>query len=124
MQNIINWFEIATTDFERALSFYGTVMDMKLEKWPMGDHQMAFFPMEKDSPSVSGAIVMGEGYTPSADGTKVYLNCGDDLQPFLDRVEPAGGKVMMPKTQISPEHGFMALFMDTEGNALAMHSRS
>jgi predicted enzyme related to lactoylglutathione lyase len=54
----------------------------------------------------------------------VYLNANPDLQDVLDRVERAGGKIMVPKTQISPEYGYMAVIIDTEGNRIAFHSIS
>jgi predicted enzyme related to lactoylglutathione lyase len=36
----------------------------------------------------------------------------------------AGGKVTMPKTKISDEIGFMAFFVDSEGNGMALHSNN
>jgi predicted enzyme related to lactoylglutathione lyase len=55
------------------------------------------------------------------DGSTVYLNGGEDLSHSLAKVEPAGGKIMMPKTSLG-ENGFMALFIDSEGNKVAFHS--
>ena len=54
-------------------------------------------------------------------GAKIYLNGNPDLSDALSRIEKAGGKVTMPKTQIG-EFGFMAFFTDTEGNTVALHS--
>jgi hypothetical protein len=42
----------------------------------------------------------------------------------LDRIESAGGKIYQPKTKISDEHGFMGVFIDTEGNRVALHSNA
>lgn len=74
------------------------------------------------TPAVGGAIAHGPGYEPSGVGTIVYLNGGEDLQRVLDRVEGAGGRVLMEKTQITPDLGFHARFQDTEGNVVALHS--
>jgi predicted enzyme related to lactoylglutathione lyase len=52
----------------------------------------------------------------------VYLNANPDVQRVLDKVEKAGGKIIVPKTQISPEYGYMAVIEDTEGNRVAFHS--
>jgi uncharacterized protein len=41
---------------------------------------------------------------------------------YLDKIEAAGGKIVVPKNEISPEYGFMAVFIDTEGNRIALHS--
>lgn len=81
--------------------------------------EMAFFPSED---GVGGAVVSGDGYEPNDKGSLVYLNGGEDLSDALSRVEKAGGKVIVPKTQISPEIGHFALFIDTEGNKVALHS--
>ena len=53
----------------------------------------------------------------------IYLNANPDLSDALSRVEQAGGKVTMPKTGIG-ENGFMAFFIDTEGNRMGMHSNN
>lgn len=119
MTNAINWFEIPATDIERAVKFYGAILAKELAvNEPMPGYKMAQFPAEE---GVSGAVLQGEGYTPSSSGSVVYLNGGDDLQTVLDRVEAAGGQVAMAKTNIG-ENGFMAYFTDTEGNKVGLHS--
>lgn len=70
---------------------------------------------------VTGGIVQGEGFNPSTNGVLIYLNGGDDLSEPLARVDAAGGKVLLPKTAIGG-NGFMAHFLDTEGNKIALHS--
>jgi len=120
MNNLINWFEIPATDFERAVTFYKTVLGTPIEETEMFGTKMGFFP--SDGKNVSGAIVQGADYMPSAEGVLVYLNGGNDLQPVLEKVEAAGGKVIVPKTQISPEMGYFGMFIDTEGNKMAVHS--
>lgn len=123
MANVINWFEIPARNFDRACEFYGKILDGEIHKMdtPMGS-KMGFFP-HRDPQSVGGAIVFGEGYEPSAKGSVVYLNAGNDLAVALGKVEAAGGKIVMPKTSIG-ENGFMAHFTDTEGNRVALHSMS
>lgn len=58
----------------------------------------------------------------SGDGTIVYLDAGDDLQKVADKIEANSGNVIMPKSAIAPEKGFYAMFIDTEGNKLGLHS--
>lgn len=120
MQNVINWFEIPVADFDRASRFYGAVLDASLEAMDMDGTRMGMFP--SDGRNVSGAIVHGEDYVPGTQGTLVYLAGGDDLSPMLARVAAAGGEVIVPKTRISPEFGWFALFIDTEGNRVGLHS--
>lgn len=122
LKNSIVWGEIPVTDFERAKKFYSAIYDYEMYTQQMGPHLMGFLPMERDSQGIGGAIVSGEGYVPSRQGSLIYLNGGKDLNVVLNRVEKAGGKVLQPKTQITPEIGYFALLIDTEGNKVALHS--
>ncbi len=116
----VNWFEIPVTDFARAKAFYQTVLAITIEPMEMGPITMGFFTM--DQTAVGGAIVHGDGGAPSAQGTIVYLNGGEDLAPMLARVASAGGSTVVPKTDIGNGFGYFAHFMDTEGNKVGLHS--
>lgn len=120
MQNLINWFEIPAADFGRAVSFYKSILGLDINETEMFGTKMGFFPT--DGTNVSGAIVQGEDYKPSTDGVVAYLNGGNDLQNVLDRVGENNGHVIVPKTQISPEMGYFGMFIDSEGNKMAVHS--
>ena len=120
MKNAVNWFEIPANDIDRAVKFYGTVLNTELQQQEMMGTKMAFFTNETEG--VGGSICSGEGYTPSANGAKIYLNGGEDLAEPLSRVEAAGGKVVLPKTKITDEIGYMATFIDSEGNSVSFHS--
>ena len=50
------------------------------------------------------------------------MNGGEDLNQVLNRVESSGGRVLLPKQQINEDAGYFALFIDSEGNKLALHS--
>ncbi len=116
----ISWFEIPAQDFDRAVKFYSAVIGRELPKHEMNGSQMAFF--STDPLEVSGVIIKGEGAEPSAKGVLIYLNGGEDLSLPLDRIEEAGGSVVVPKTKISDDLGYFAIFIDSEGNRLAFHS--
>lgn len=120
MSSALNWFEIPVADFVRAKRFYETVLDRPIEPMAMGPVTMGM--LSSDQNAVGGAIVHGDGGSPSSAGTLVYLNEGDDLAPMLARVEAAGGSVVVPKTEIGNDFGFFAHFMDTEGNKVGLHS--
>jgi hypothetical protein len=62
-----------------------------------------------------------EGMSPGVGGTIVYLNVEGELDAVISRIEPAGGKLLRPRFAIG-EHGFIAIFMDTEGNVVGLHS--
>lgn len=121
-ENALNWFEISVTDISRAKKFYETIFGIQMDQQEMMGMQMAFFPAEDMNSKVSGGLVQGPMHKPSADGAKIYLNGNPDLSHALSKVEAAGGKVLMPKTKISDDIGYMAFFSDPEGNTVALHS--
>jgi len=120
MKNAINWFEIPVTDFERAKKFYETLFGAEIMEMPFPGGRYGMLPTDMQN-GVGGGLAQGEGFVPSDKGTIVYLNGGDDLSIPLSKIENAGGKIIIPKTSIG-ENGFMAHFIDTEGNRVALHS--
>lgn len=122
MNNFISIVEIPVTDFARAVKFYRAILDVSIEEVDMDGTQMGVLP--SDGETVSVVLVKGNDYKPTMYGSVLYLNAGNDLQPMLDKVEQNGGQVIVPKSEISPEMGFFALFTDTEGNKLGLHSIS
>ncbi len=123
-KNAISWFEIPTRDLNRAQAFYESVFQIKMSAIDTDPIKMRLFPLENPMGGVGGSLVFNDKfYKPSStDGPLIYLNGNPDLQVFLDRVEKAGGKVLVPKTNISPEYGYMGMFIDTEGNRIALHN--
>jgi len=123
-QNAVNWVEIPVLNFDRAKSFYSKIYDFEMPEMMMGPLRMGFLLFDQEKGGVGAAIVQGETYVPSVQGLKVYLNGGQDLNTVLDRVSSAGGKIILPKTAINPELGFMAIFQDSEGNQIYVHSHN
>jgi len=121
LDHYINWFEIPALNFKRAVDFYKSIFQIEMETNTMNGYSMAFFPTEN---GIGGAVISGEGTEPSEKGPLLYLNGGKNLDAILDRVEPSGGRVLMQKQTINEDAGCFALFIDSEGNKLALHSRS
>ena len=122
--NTLNWFEISVSDIARAKKFYETIFSIQMEEMEMMGMKMAMFPYDPMSGKLSGGLVQSDMHKPSADGAKVYFNGNPDLDEALSKVEAAGGHVVMPKSKISDDIGYMAFFVDTEGNAVALHSNA
>ncbi len=124
MNNAISWFEIPATDLDRAQKFYETIFDITLNPMDTPNIKMRMFPLDDMMTGVGGAVVDSGGFhKPSAtEGVLIYLNGNPDVQNVLDKVEEAGGKIAVPKTEISPDYGFMGVFIDTEGNRIGLHS--
>lgn len=123
MTNSINWFEIPVLNFDRAKEFYSRIYNYEMPEDTMNALRMGFLPMDRDANGIGGAIVQGNGFIPTSLGVKVYLNGGKDLANVLNRVIAAGGEIIVPKTKINDELGYYAVFEDTEGNHLSLHSQ-
>lgn len=120
MNSFVSIFEIPATDISRAVSFYEAILGLNIERMDFPGLEMGLFPYENQM--VTGVIMKGEGSEPSASGVTIYLNGGEDLQIILDKVEKNGGKIIIPKTPHADESGFFAIFLDSEGNKLGLHS--
>lgn len=121
--NSLNWFEIPATDLDRAKKFYEALFAIEMPIMEMGDMKSATFPYEPGSGKAPGGIAQSPMHTPSAEGSVIYLNCNPSIDEVIGRVEANGGQVVMPKMQISPEIGYMAFMIDTEGNKVGLHAQ-
>lgn len=119
--NALNWFEIYVADFDRAKSFYETLLATSMETVE-GEFKMALFPYDMEK-GVGGCLSLCPHSQPGAGGTMVYLNVEGELDAVLSRVTAAGGQITQPRMAIPP-HGFIGIIQDTEGNAVGLHSMS
>ena len=118
-KHLINWFEIPVSDMDRAKKFYEDLLQLQMQPFQIEGLEMVLFPMEDGI--TGGALVRHpDYYKPSEDGRLLYLNANPDIQSVIDRVEPAGGKVLTPRRLITEDIGYMAVFLDTEGNKMAL----
>ena len=123
--NILTWFEIPVADIERAKKFYETILDIEMVIRADGDNEAVFFPYDPNiiqatSGRVTGVLSRSAGNNPSGNGTIVYINASPYIQKVLDKVEPAGGKIVVPKTKMIA--GFIAVIVDSEGNKIGLHA--
>ncbi|MFY0625791.1 MAG: VOC family protein [Reichenbachiella sp.] len=119
MNNLVQWFEIATNDLERAKTFYNKVFDIEFQFIEMPDSKMYMFGAP-DAVGAAGCLLHSTESKPSSDGAVIYFSC-EDVAIQAKRVEEAGGKLLFPKTDIG-EFGFFAQFIDSEGNRIGLHS--
>ena len=136
MTHAISWFELPSSDFDRAIEFYETVLDHELDVYTPEedepqDGRAAMFPAEEGE--VGGMIVGMEEYTtdsgatisyaPTADsGPVVYLTVDGDLDDALSQVESAGGEILVSKEPIPEMDGHYAVITDSEGNRVGLMS--
>lgn len=120
IKNYVSWFEIPATDFKQAVDFYNHIYGIEMTQNITDLNAMAFFPVTS---GIGGAVISGPGSTPSDTGPLIYLNGGYDLNNVLNKVEEAGGRIVMAKTLINKDAGYFAIFIDSQGNKLALHSK-
>jgi uncharacterized protein len=121
--NSLNWFEIPVTDMERAKHFYQVIFSIHMHEENMMGMQMASFPGVPGSGKVGGALVKSDFNKPSMEGILIYLNANPNMDAVLEKVPGVGGTVLVPKTLITEEIGYMAFIADTEGNRIGLHSK-
>jgi predicted enzyme related to lactoylglutathione lyase len=120
MKNALSWFEIPVRDMERACRFYSQIFQIDMKDEAIHGEYIAQFPADDDG--VGGALILGDGYEPSSNGTIVYLNAGEDLNDVLFRVEAAGGRIINSKMEVIPGRVYAAHFQDSEGNNVGLFS--
>jgi hypothetical protein len=120
IKDFVSWFEIPALNFVQATAFYSHIYGIEMTKIDNNGYSMAFFPTKE---GIGGAVVAGPGSIPSDSGPLIYLNGGTDLNNVLSKVPEAGGRIVMEKTFIADDSGYFAIFIDSEGNKLALHSK-
>ncbi|PXX46195.1 MULTISPECIES: VOC family protein [Aquitalea] len=113
--SLIHWFEIPAANFDRAVAFYQQVLQLQLKQEDCMADRIAVFP---DS---SGCIMASPRLPAGGQGCRIYLDGGPDLAATLQRVERAGGKVLLPITTLADGNGDIALMEDSEGNCIGLH---
>ena len=120
--NIVGWFEIPAKDIERAITFYEDVFAYEMKLHDLGGVKMGWFPSNGNTYGTTGTLIQNDHYEPKDNGTLVYFSC-ENIDITLEKVSKAGGKILQPKKKISPDHGSMGVFLDSEGNRVALHSK-
>jgi predicted enzyme related to lactoylglutathione lyase len=119
VKNNVVWFEIPSSDFNRAVTFYETIFGQELNRGDFMDTPTAVFAYDK--PAVSGCIVKEDAVRPGSSGSVVYLNADGIFDDVLARVPKAGGKVVSV-IDLPPGMGRAARIIDSEGNQVGLHT--
>jgi predicted enzyme related to lactoylglutathione lyase len=119
MASPVTWFEIIGKDPVKLQKFYSDVFGWKLT--PPDPRMGNYSLLEDGGKGIRGGVggTLGDG---SEGGPEVlakgrvtiYIEVADP-QAYLDKVSRAGGKVLMPVTEIT-EGTTIALFADPGGN--------
>ncbi|MCB2200967.1 VOC family protein [bacterium] len=107
----VNYFEIIGKDAKKLQNFYQNVFDwtiLPIEE--MGGYGLVNPKENGGADGAVGAAMMPEEPT----GNRIYCMV-PDLDATLEKVVAAGGKVVIPPTEI-PDMVTFALYADPEGN--------
>ena len=127
MENTVVWADIPVTDLDRAMAFYGAVLQRKFTKVEGMDGIALEAPPENASNTpptefpVSFDLALTENTRPSTDGCTIYLNSYGDPEGMIQRAVAAGGEVIMPVQDMGQMVGFIGMFKDSEGNRIGVH---
>jgi len=124
MSNQIVWCDIPVTNLDRAVRFYSAVLGKPVVKQStsaVGGMDYALLP--DAGQDVSGCLLFSKDLKPSADGPTIYLNCEGRLPLAIAVVDLNGGRVLEPRTPMG-DLGFRAIVLDSEGNRIALHSKT
>jgi uncharacterized protein len=118
--NPVVYFEIPVSNMERARFFYERVFKVSLELRDIDGNEMALFPHAEGQPGASGALARGSSYVPGKAGARIYFGVAD-IAETLQLAISAGAQLNYPLTEV-PEYGWVAEFIDVEGNCIALYS--
>ena len=113
------WFDIPVADLERAASFYRAVLGIQMHR---EQFQGAAFYVLEHAGGNGGCLVRSDSPVREG-GVLVYLNVDGRIRDAIAQAGQRGGRILEPVRAIGP-HGFRALILDSEGNRIALHSRS
>lgn len=126
MPNPIVHFEIPADDVARASEFYTKTFGWEINKFDMPSGE-AYYGVrttevdEKHQPTKPGEINGGLMKRKMPDQPFMnYINVAS-IEAVLPNISENGGIIVMPKTEIAPNMGWIAAFKDTEGNIVGLH---
>jgi len=122
MRTLVAFFEIPAVEFNRAIQFYETILNVKLTVMDCGHEKMAFFPEENGLCIGAISWAAGNSFLPSKDGVLVSLSI-ESMEKATESISKLGGKILIPKTKIEAEgRGYFSVFIDCEGNRVGLYS--
>lgn len=120
--NAINWFEIPALDLDRAFQFYTNILNGNVRKGTFGNGDLILFNVPfSTGEAVGGSLVVREGFNPTTEGPNLFINAFGKLSEATNKVESAGGKVLVPFIDLG-KFGFASIIIDSEGNKIGLLS--
>ncbi len=106
--------ELSAEDRDSTAKFYSNLFGWEVQQVP-----------EMNYATFSSQEGLGGGFNPYSEsapaGTTVVYIATDDIVATLREIEKAGGKTLVPKTEIQGM-GWFALFKDISGNRVGLYT--
>ena len=112
---MIKWFEIPADDLERAKRFYTELFGWMIEEFPAPFRKDFLLIRTEDLNTFFGGLTKRQDHSQTA-VNYINVTC---TEKYIKKIEPLGGKVLVPKTAV-PGMGYFAVCQDTEKNAFAI----
>jgi hypothetical protein len=116
-------FEIHADDVNRAIKFYETVFNWRINRW--GETEPAYWLVmtgDEGTPGINGGLMARMG-PPPGDGQPVnaFVNTidVDNFDAYAKAVIKAGGRQVVDRMAV-PRVGWLGYFKDTEGNIFGL----
>ena len=107
----VTWFEISTSGAKAAREFYAELFGWNLQVLEEVNYALVDTGAES---AIAGGIGQAQGPNQVVFYIQVY-----DPQAYLDRIQQAGGKTVVPVTEI-PGMVTFAQFADPQGNVVGL----
>jgi uncharacterized protein len=123
MPNPIVHFEIPADDVARAQTFYQNVFGWKIKQMPIppgGPEYYGVTTRKEGEAGINGGL-MKRNMPGQPFANYVAVKSIDD---FLSKVTANGGSVILPRQEIAPGMGSIAVFKDTEENMMGLYQPS
>jgi len=114
MSHAINWFQISGPNGHALQKFYTQAFGWALQNIPGDNGDLRMVPAGKDG--IAGGIGTSHNKQPNV---AVYISVGDIDAQFA-KIQRAGGRMVMPKTELSGNMGHVAGFTDPAGNWIGL----
>ena len=114
------WFDIPVADLDRATKFYAEVLAIGVAQESFGDFKFSVLDHQDGN---GGCLVPNADEVSAERGILLYMNVDGRIRDAIAKTTAHDGKIIEDIHSIGP-HGFRAIILDSEGNRLALHSRT
>ncbi len=117
----VAWFELPADNVERAGAFYYEVFGWDMSDMGGGSMLAKTAPSDENSTPLEPGVINGD-ISPRSQGFEhpLVVITVEDMDAKLEMVTKAGGKIVLPKKEVTEMGMIWAIVSDTEGNKIGV----